>query len=160
MPPKIIEEQSTTAPSWVREGDSVTLYCHAEGVPTPTISWYFRKRTSSSSASPASLVVSPQQRSNNHQQQQQLYAQIPVPRASSVATEQLLVHVGSTLSIANVTRAHSGAYECIANNSVPPAASRKLRLSVECKNANTHIQNIKIIIILLICCVNIQSDRR
>ncbi len=44
-----------------------------------------------------------------------------------------IIHEGNTLIIKDVSRTHSGVFECIANNSVPPAASRKIRVSVECK---------------------------
>jgi hypothetical protein len=40
------------------------------------------------------------------------------------------------LSIKNISRNYSGYFECIANNSVPPAASRKMKVTVECKNFN------------------------
>lgn len=42
-----------------------------------------------------------------------------------------VIHEGDTLVIRNISRHHGGIYECIANNSVLPAASRKIKVSVE-----------------------------
>lgn len=107
VPPKINEEKSTMVPVPVKEGHTLQLYCHSEGIPTPVVSWYFRKRPS---------------HHRNHEKSNQ----------ALVKPNEQVTHEGDTLIVKNITRAHSGIYECIANNSVPPAASRKIKVSVEC----------------------------
>lgn len=47
--------------------------------------------------------------------------------------DSTVIQEGSNLVIENINRSYSGVFECIANNSVPPAASRKIKVSVECK---------------------------
>lgn len=37
------------------------------------------------------------------------------------------------LTIYNVTRAHAGSYECLANNAIEPPASAHIRLVVQCE---------------------------
>ena len=39
---------------------------------------------------------------------------------------------GGSLSLTSVTRFHAGVYLCHADNGVPPAASRRVRLDVVC----------------------------
>ena len=39
---------------------------------------------------------------------------------------------GGSLSLTSVTRFHAGVYSCHADNGVPPAASRRVRLDVVC----------------------------
>jgi hypothetical protein len=125
VPPKIIEETSTINPSPVVEGHLLTLLCFADGIPEPTIDWYFRKRISSHS-----LTNNHHSRRNpNHNHLDQLL------KTSSLDTlNDRIVHNGNKLLIYNVTRNYSGIFECIANNSVPPAASRKIRVTVECNH--------------------------
>lgn len=112
MPPKIIEEKSSLIPSKVKEGDSLSLYCHAEGIPMPNVSWYYREKSS------LDMV------SNRHFKRQETIL-------NDRAAEGRFVQVGTTLSLKDLTRSDSGIYECIANNSVPPAASRKIKIMVE-----------------------------
>ena len=126
MPPKIVEEKSTISPEPIREGDTLVLYCHTEGIPKPKVSWYFRKRHHSHSNSAtlnSDRSVAQQQQQQNGKQS----ASLPSPHHEQVLQE------GDTLIIKNVSRYYSGVFECIANNSVPPAASRKIKVSVECK---------------------------
>lgn len=134
MPPKIVEEKSTISPEPIREGDTLVLYCHTEGIPKPKVSWYFRKRHHSHGGS-ATLNS---ERSVAQQQQQQQNgkqsASLPSPHHEQVLQE------GDTLIIKNVSRYYSGVFECIANNSVPPAASRKIKVSVECIKQNLLIE--------------------
>lgn len=124
MPPKIVEEKSTISPEPIREGDTLVLYCHTEGIPKPKVSWYFRKRHHSHGGSAtlnSDRSVAQQQQQNGKQS-----ASLSSPHHEQVLQE------GDTLIIKNVTRYYSGVFECIANNSVPPAASRKIKVSVEC----------------------------
>ena len=44
-----------------------------------------------------------------------------------------LVHEGSVLEFEQVSRVSSGAYLCIASNSIPPSVSKRIVLKVECK---------------------------
>jgi hypothetical protein len=123
LPPKINEEKSTIAPAAIVQGDTLKLYCHADGIPTPKITWYFRKHhhqdlknlneNNFESSLPIALNSRPHLRSNTH-----------------------LIQEGDTLIIKNISTYYSGIFECIANNSVPPAASRKIRVNVECKLMN------------------------
>ncbi len=110
VPPKINEERSTINPGTVQEGHTLKLHCHSEGSPTPRVSWYFRRRVNSHHSH---SVHHP-----SYERQLPKYDQI--------------VHEGETLVIHNVSRSYSGIFECLANNSVPPAASRKIKVSVEC----------------------------
>jgi hypothetical protein len=112
VPPKIIEEKSSLIPSKLKEGDSLSLYCHAEGIPIPNVSWYYREKPS------VDMV------SNRHFKRQET-------TKNDRAAEGRFVQVGPTLSLKYLTRSNSGVYECIANNSVPPAASRKIKIMVE-----------------------------
>ena len=115
LPPKIIEEKSSIIPESVLQGQTLKLYCHADGIPTPKISWYFRRHQDSRTVvlkdqeSDALMLTAKPLRSNFH-----------------------LIQEGNTLTIRNISTHHSGVFECIANNSVPPAASRKIRVNVEC----------------------------
>ena len=112
VPPKIIEEKSTLLPSHVKEGDSLSLYCHAEGMPTPKVSWYYREKAASND-----MI------SNHHFKRHE--------RSRHEKAEGRFLHEGSTLTLNNLTRHNSGIFECIANNSVPPAASRKIKVTIE-----------------------------
>lgn len=114
VPPKIIEEKSTISPEPVREGDTLALYCHTEGIPKPKVSWYFRKRS---------------QQSHHHNSVNDRSA---VAQQTNAKTHEQVFQEGDTLIIKNVSRLNSGIFECIANNSVPPAASRKIKVSIEC----------------------------
>ena len=42
-------------------------------------------------------------------------------------------HVGEVIIIKNVSRYCDDVYECVADNGVPPAVSRQMRVTVECK---------------------------
>ena len=118
VPPKIIEEKSTINPSPITEGETLTLLCYVDGLPIPKVSWYFRKRISNNHANENELIFS--------------YHKNPV-LIESVAN-MVPLHEGNVLTIQNINRNYSGYFECIANNSVPPAASRKMKVTVECKN--------------------------
>ena len=115
VPPKIIEEKSTITPGPVKEGSKLTLYCHADGIPTPTVLWYFRNKKTI----PSHHIG--------------LHNQHTGDRSNHVSrSNELVIQEGNTLTIHNITRAYTGIFECIANNSVPPAASRKIKVIVEC----------------------------
>ena len=129
MPPKIIEEKSTINPEPIVEHDTLKLYCHADGIPTPKVSWYFRKRATAAIGSSAHHSASTRQihtQGSHHHHHGADHFKLLTPGDH-------VIHEGSTLVIRNVSRHHSGIYECIANNSVQPAASRKIKVSVECK---------------------------
>lgn len=40
---------------------------------------------------------------------------------------------GHTLNITKINRVHMGAYQCVANNGIPPAASAIFNVEVHCK---------------------------
>jgi hypothetical protein len=111
------------------------LYCHADGIPTPKVSWYFRKRTGLS-------VASTHHNRNQHQRidgnsnaasvVQHAMKQLTQQATSVLPLVDQVIQEGNTLIISNVTRNYSGIFECIANNSVPPAASRKIKVNIEC----------------------------
>ena len=103
MPPKIIEEKSTINPEPITEGETLNLYCHVDGSPKPKVTWYFRKNAAFNEA------IGHFHRNNT------------------------IVYEGDNLIIHNVSRHYSGYFECVANNSVHPAASRKIKVAVECK---------------------------
>lgn len=142
MPPKIIEEKSTISPEPVREGDTLSLYCHTEGIPKPKVSWFFRKRNGAGAGGSAhnhhvhshhhssAAVASAADRSSSHH----------IAQHSKSLHEQVFQE-GDTLVIKNVSRFYSGVFECIANNSVPPAASRKIKVSIECKYIHSNFRN-------------------
>jgi neurotrimin len=114
LPPKIIEEKSTIMPEPVLVGETLRLYCHAEGMPAPQVSWYFRHLSNAPQSA---------QKRNHHTRMRHL--------RQSVSDQ--IFQEGSTLVIKNISTHYSGIFECIANNSVPPAASRKIKVNVECK---------------------------
>ena len=122
LPPKIIEEKTTINPNPVVEGDVLTLNCFVDGLPIPKVSWYFRKKVASSHANENELVFNYDKFSH--------YLNNGVGSAASM----IPIQEGNVLIIENVGRNYSGYFECIANNSVPPAASRKMKVTVECKN--------------------------
>ncbi len=114
LPPKIIEEKSTIMPEPVLVGQTLKLYCHAEGMPEPQVSWYFRHLSNSPDLT---------HKRSHHTRMRHL-------RQSE---RDQIFQEGSTLVIKNISTQYSGIFECIANNSVPPAASRKFRVNVECE---------------------------
>ena len=111
MPPKIIEEKSISVSTPIKEGDTLTLYCHAEGMPAPRVSWFFREKNPTKDLS---LI-------KRHEKLKQ-----------EKITDGRMIHVGNALTIHNISRSFTGIFECIANNSVPPAASRKNKITIEC----------------------------
>lgn len=121
LPPKIIEEKSTISPGPVKEGSTLNLYCHSEGIPAPKVTWYFRKRSSQSS-----LSLTQAHHLNRHTNSEKS----SLLHHNGKSNENI-INEGSTLIIKDISRVHSGIFECIANNSVPPAASRKIKVSVE-----------------------------
>ena len=42
---------------------------------------------------------------------------------------------GEVIIIRNISRSSDDSYECIADNGVPPAASRTIRVTVECTSS-------------------------
>ncbi len=135
MPPKIIEEKSTISPGPIKEGSTLNLYCHAEGIPPPKVSWYFRKRSSSSLLLLQSNVHHSGTRNGHHSNANGEKSSQPHHQShGGKSNSEQIIHEGNNLIIKDISRTHSGVFECIANNSVPPAASRKIRVSVECKS--------------------------
>ena len=139
VPPKIVEEKSTISPEPIKEYDTLKLYCHADGIPAPKVSWYFRKRAtaghhhaagSDHNGSSQSTRQIHSQGSNHHHHA----ANNAGNKGGLLTPGDHVIHEGSTLVIRNASRHQSGIYECIANNSVQPAASRKIKVSVECKS--------------------------
>lgn len=45
---------------------------------------------------------------------------------------------GHTLNITKINRVHMGAYQCMADNGVPPAANATFLLEVHCKYIQKH----------------------
>lgn len=116
LPPKIIEEKSTVIPSPIKEGDSLSMYCHAEGIPTPKVTWYFReKSTAAKDSSSVNHHFKRHEKNSKHEKN----------------ADGRVIQVGNTLTLNNISRSYSGIFECIANNSVPPAASRKIKITIE-----------------------------
>jgi len=115
LPPKIIEEKSTILNGPIQEGQTLRLYCHADGIPTPKVTWFFRRKSH-----------------HHHQQQQHITATIDLSKLEDKSTPTTTTTTtiiyddnDNTLIINNISRSYTGIFECIANNSVPPAASRK-----------------------------------
>lgn len=144
MPPKIIEEKSTISPGPILEGESLTLFCHTEGIPKPKVSWFFRRRASSSPSGSSAAASAASSSHHHHHSNAHDHRAIIAQHSSSSGHHQhfkngalnhdQVLQEGDRLVIKNVSRFYSsGVFECIANNSVPPAASRKIRVSVECK---------------------------
>jgi hypothetical protein len=114
-------------------------------MPAPKVSWYFRKRTGGGGGTGSSIASAHHNRNQHHQRindansnaAQHAIKQQSQHSAASVASSLLqladqVIQEGNTLVISNVTRNYSGIFECIANNSVPPAASRKIKVNIEC----------------------------
>lgn len=129
LPPKIIEEKSTLQTQGpIQEGKSLRLHCHADGVPSPKVTWYFRKKLphhSPSQHSAASGSVATHHLPHSFDLSQTAHV------AKYFEYQSIIIQDENTLIITNISRAFTGIFECIANNSVPPAASRKIRISVE-----------------------------
>lgn len=91
----------------VNEGDTVQLSCQATGLPAPTYSWSRGRSTANNSAEPME------------------------PICLDIAS-QLKVNSfpGGQLPLAQVDRSQAGAYECIADNGIPPAAVKRIELDV------------------------------
>lgn len=115
MPPKIIEEKSTINPATLSEGETLRLFCHVDGSPIPKVSWYFRKKISSNELTNEQQLIYVDKITNFHDY-----------------NNMIPIHEGNTLVVENITRNYSGYFECIANNSVLPSASRKIKVTVEC----------------------------
>jgi hypothetical protein len=111
VPPKLIEEKSTLNPSPIAEGTRLWLHCHFDGLPEPKVSWFYHKR--------------------------KMYDEVETHSKRKIRKHihGAVIHEGSSLVIENISRNNSGYFECIANNSVLPAASRKLKVTVECKQS-------------------------
>ena len=58
--------------------------------------------------------------------------------SSSGAVTSVPEITGHELTLVSVKREQMGAFLCIANNNVPPAVSRRISLSVHCKNHSYH----------------------
>ncbi|EDW77517.2 uncharacterized protein Dwil_GK24515 [Drosophila willistoni] len=84
-------------------GQNVTLTCSATGVPVPTITWRREENA------PLWLV-------QESAQERQIYS-----------------IEGQNLTLWQLTRAHMGAYLCIASNGVPPTVSKRVMLVVNFK---------------------------
>lgn len=56
-------------------------------------------------------------------------------------------HEGQVLLIRNISRVCADTYECVANNTVPPARTRQIKVTVQCKSVvfqfqfNRHLCN-------------------
>jgi len=46
---------------------------------------------------------------------------------------------GETLDLSRISRLDMGAYMCIATNGVPPAVSKRIKVSVDCKLKKTKL---------------------
>ena len=108
-------------PMPIHEGSTLCLYCHAEGIPMPKVFWYFRKR---------SFINLNHQNSHNNRSYNVNDANY---NSNKININDQNINEGNTLILKNISRNFSGIFECIANNSVPPAASRKIKVSIECK---------------------------
>lgn len=103
---------------FVNEGEHIQLSCEAFGQPKPDYVW---RRYSSSSSS----------LSDNNKQ---------TSSSSSIGSSSILLDLaanlrvtsfrGGQLPLVNVDRLQSGSYECLANNGVPPEASKRINLNV------------------------------
>lgn len=129
----------------MREGDTLSLYCHTEGIPKPKVSWFFRKRNGAAGTSGS--VHNHHVHSHHHHSSAAVAASSHHIAQHSKTLHEQVFQEGDTLVIKNVSRFYSGVFECIANNSVPPAASRKIKVSIECKYIRIliSIKNVKLI---------------
>ncbi|CAG5130475.1 unnamed protein product, partial [Candidula unifasciata] len=100
-PPRIVEHLSSGATVSVREGDTVELVCNVTGSPPPTVTWY-RTHTG--------LLEDEEDRGKNRM-------------CIGMEGEVLVIH--------NVSRYCDDKYQCVANNEVPPAATKEIRVHVE-----------------------------
>ena len=106
----------------------MSIYCHAEGIPTPKVTWYFRERTTSTMKDSTLTHHFKRHEKNKHDKSLE---------------NGHIIQSGNTLTLNNINRSYSGVFECIANNSVPPAASRKIKITIECNFSFKILKNFK-----------------
>ncbi|KAA0191247.1 hypothetical protein HAZT_HAZT001509, partial [Hyalella azteca] len=102
--PPNIVDEESSGDVTVVDGGSVTLVCSARGYPAPRITW---------------------RREDGEQ--------IVLRRGKKDRVKVPIVD-GPSLNLTRVNRRQMGAYQCIANNDVPPAVVKRIVVNVECKS--------------------------
>lgn len=123
VPPNI-DDSLSSSDVIVREGSNITLKCRAHGSPQPTIKW---KRDDNSKIN---INKSLSGEENSYQLFNFLWKLIEFSMLSFAVYEW----DAEMLEISRISRLDMGAYLCIAQNSVPPSVSKRIKVSVDCKH--------------------------
>ena len=118
--PPSIDDSLSSSDVIVREGSNVTLKCRAHGSPQPTIKW---KRDDNTKINVNKSLSSKKK--------------FPVISGENLIDFFFLLQVfeldAEVLEVSRISRLDMGAYLCIAQNSVPPSVSKRIRVSVDCE---------------------------
>lgn len=120
VPPNI-DDSLSSSDVIVREGSNVTLKCRAHGSPQPTIKW---KRDDTQKININKSLSGKKNSIKNSN--------------ISFLIENFSIFIvfewdADSLEISKISRLDMGAYLCIAQNSVPPSVSKRIKVSVDCK---------------------------
>lgn len=141
VPPDIIDKESS-GDITVREGQDVTLTCHAKGHPAPNITWRREDnrdillntaQRGRSSGVQGNTVASKSkdeelkaQGSDEDEDEDEDY-----PGKGFGSDGSAKVVKGETLVLRKVSRLQMGSYLCIASNGIPPSISKRAHLRVQ-----------------------------
>jgi len=124
VPPDILDAESSKDIT-VNEGQNASLYCVASGNPQPreSLPIFHAARLSFSHILPPRTGIIWRRDDGSP----------IIMRASNNRSRKSDTFEGELINFLNVDRQQSGAYLCIAKNDVPPAVSKRVFLSVNCK---------------------------
>lgn len=123
-----------TKPIVVEEGKNVRLRCAAEGRPKPSIEW---KKVDGSTITSGSWEGELFHVHINKKKIAENKGFVNNKLKFCCCFFLVLSVSGHTLNIHKISRQHMGAYMCIADNGIPPAANQTFVLEVQCKLKKT-----------------------
>ncbi|CAG0897091.1 unnamed protein product [Darwinula stevensoni] len=114
-PPSINEAESSSDVT-AKEGEDVQLSCRARGNPDPEIKW--------------------KREDDAHIQLRKADTHNSLQRYGSRDWIRFQLVKGEGLQLSKIDRRQAGSYLCIASNDVPPAVSKRIRVTVLCEAAS------------------------